>query len=310
MTKLRNNTLRNSISDHLRKLNLPVSDNRECPTSTSSFNDGSHFAIELSSINNLEILNKAISKVNSEGLFVNRVDECRGGFRLPKSEIQEMLSLCNENNIELVMSCGPRAIYDTGGFSKSKNGARLGYRLRGMENLNYALEDIFRSLELGVKSLLIYDEGLLYILNQLRIAGEIPEDVQFKLSVHSGCANPVTAHLYENLGANSINLIPDLDLPMLASIRSSVSCPLDIFSDTAADAGGFIQTYRIPDIIRVCAPIYIKCGAVSQIHQNHLPNDTELSERVKQLVCVMEIIQRSAPELKQRNDESKNITTI
>ena len=287
----------------LAKLGLPEGDDRNCLDSPLTFADGSHFGIELSSINNLRILQRAIGLAASAGIVINRVDECRGIFRLPEQEIREMVELCRENHISLVLSTGPRAFYDNGGFIKSKNGARMGFRLRGMDNLRYALEDITHAVELGARGFLIYDEGLLSLLNDLRTNGDLPGDVTFKLSVHCGCANPASARLYEQLGANSINLIPDLDIHMLSSIRQSVMCPLDVFSDTSSDAGGFIQTYKVPEIIRTCTPVYFKCGASSQVHQTHLPSDLELEERIKQLTCVLETIARFSPKAVQLNNK-------
>ena len=267
--------------------------------SSLTFEDGSHYGIELSSINNLKIFETVLGYARKEKIRINRIDECRGISRLPKEEIRAMVGLCEEESIQLVMSTGPRAIYDNGGFVRSRNGVRMGYRLRGMDNIRYALDDIFLAVELGVRAFLIYDEGFLDVLNQLRADGVLPQDTRFKLSVHCGCANPASARLLERLGADSINVVPDLETVMLSSIRQSVKCPLDIFSDTASEAGGLILTHRVPSIIRACAPVYIKCGAVSQISQNHLPGEGELIERVKQLVCVMEMIERSEFQLKQ-----------
>ncbi|MBA3030258.1 MAG: peptidase [Desulfobacteraceae bacterium] len=283
----------------LETISLPGRDNYGLPSSQLSFPDGGAFGIELSSINNLKILETVLTLTDAAGVRVNRVDECRGIFRLPEKEISEMVVLCRERNIAPVFSIGPRAVYDTGGFVRAKNGVRVGYRLRGMDNVMYALDDVIKGVELGVRDFLVYDEGLLSVISKLRNKGELPGDIRLKLSVHSGCANPAAAALFSEVGADSINLVPDLELPMLSAVRQAVSCTLDIFSDTAADAGGMIRTPQIPEIIRLCAPVYLKCGAVSQGHQNHLPSQNEIEERVRQMVCVLETISRYAPELRQ-----------
>lgn len=283
----------------LEKLGFSGRDAYDLPSSQLRFPDGAAFGIELSSINNLKTLETALSLADSYNVRVNRVDECRGIFRLPDREISNMVALCSERKISPVFSIGARAIYDTGGFVRSKNGFRVGYRLRGMDNVKYALDDVIRGVELGIRDFLIYDEGLLSVIASLRERGELPREVRLKLSVHSGCSNPTSAALFAGVGADSINLIPDLELPMLSAVRQAVTCTLDVFSDTAADAGGMIRTPEIPDIIRLCAPVYLKCGAVSQGSQNHLPTPTEVEERVKQMVCVVETIKRFAPELEQ-----------
>ena len=164
--------------------------------------------------------------------------------------------------------------------------------MRGMEQVVRAVECVRRAVDLGVRGFLVYDIGLLTLLNQLRTAGELPANSVFKVSVHMGCANPLSARVYEDLGANTINPVPDLDLGMLSAMRATVSCPLDLFSDTAAEAGGFLRTDDVPEFVRVASPIYLKCGAISQVQQNHLPSADELRERVRQTACVVETLER------------------
>lgn len=280
-------------------LGLPTRSDRGIADSEKTFDDGSHYAIELSSVNNLSILDRVIAISSEEGIRINRVDECRGISRLPQAEIKDMLGLCAEHDISLVLSSGPRAIYDTGGFVRSTNGSRMGYRLRGMDNLRYALDEIFYACDLGVRNFLIYDEGLLAVIDRLRLVGDLPKDITLKLSVHCGCSNPAAAQVYEKLGADSINVVPDLDLSMLSEIRQSIQCPIDIFTDTAQEAGGFLLTHRVPDIIRYSAPVYLKVGAISQPQQNYLPTEIEIAERMKQLSCVVEVINRKCRTAKQ-----------
>ncbi len=271
---------------------LPAGDRRPLPASAGTFAGGGKFGIELASINNAAILRSALALAKEYSIRVNRCDECRGIVRLPNADIKEMVRVCAGEAIGLVLSIGPRAIYDTGGFVRSSNGRRVGYRLRGMESVVNAIDDVRRAVDLGVRGFLVYDEGLLMLLEKLRKAGELPASTIFKVSVHMGCSNPLSAKVYEGLGADTINPVPDLDLDMLSSMRAAVSCPLDLFSDTAEEAGGFIRTHDVPELVRVASPVYIKCGAISQPRQNHLPSDTELRERVRQATCVVEMLAR------------------
>ena len=278
--------------DFLSQQQLPSGDGRDLPNSQSSFAGGGKFGIELSSINNASILRTSLALAKEYSVRVNRCDECRGIVRLPDADIREMVRICHGEAIGLVLSVGPRAIYDTGGFVRSGNGKRVGYRLRGMENVIAAVEDVRRAAELGVRGFLVFDEGLLMLLHKLRQAGELPASTVLKVSVHMGCSNPLSARVYQELGADTINPVPDLDLAMLSSMRAAVSCPLDLFSDTAEEAGGFLRTHELPEFVRVAAPIYIKCGAISQPRQNHLPSETELRERIRQAACVVEMLAR------------------
>jgi len=283
--------------DFLSLLELPSGDRGSAhrgalPASASSFAGGGKFGIELASINNATILRSALALAKEHSIRVNRCDECRGIVRLPNADIKEMVRICAGEAIGLVLSIGPRAIYDTGGFVRSNNGKRVGYRLRGMENVIAAVEDVRRAVDLGVRGFLVYDEGLLMLLNKLRQAGELPASTVLKVSVHMGCSNPLSARVYQDLGADTINPVPDLDLEMLSGMRAAVSCPLDLFSDTAEEAGGILRTHEVPEFVRVASPVYIKCGAISQPRQNHLPSDSELRERIRQAACVVEMLAR------------------
>ena len=290
-----------------RALGYPGGDDFALPASQQRFAAGGAYGIEISSVNDFARLRRLLREADAAGLRIDRVDECQGIFRLPDAEILRMVALCAERHVGLVMSVGPRAIYDKGAFAASRNGARIGYRLRGMENVVHALEDVRRASALGVRGFLIYDEGLMDCLGKLRQAGDLPPATVFKMSVHAGCANPASAALLERLGADSINLVPDLELPMLSAVRQATMCPLDLFSDTALDAGGLIRTYDVPEFIRVAAPVYLKCGAISQVHQNHLPSARELSQRVKQLACVTEMIARHAPSAERVGPEERTL---
>lgn len=285
-----------NIQEVLDMLDYPTGDDITCATSKSQFTAGGQYGIEIPSVNNLEILESLICFADQLKIPIDRIVECRGIFRLPDDEIKQMVRVCMKRQIGFIMSVGPRAIYDTGSFAKSKNGARIGYRLRGMKNIVHALQDVRRAVELGVRGFMVYDEGLLHLLKQMREKGELPVSSVFKFSVHACCSNPVSAKLFEGVGADTINPIPDLDIPMLASIRQTVSCPLDVFTDTSSDAGGLLRTYDVPEFIRVASPVYLKCGSVSQQNQNHLPSQAELLERVKQVRCVVEVIERYIPD--------------
>lgn len=286
-------------SHHLTALGYPGVDDASLPGSELRFAGGGHFGMEISSVNNVAILRRVLELADRFDLTVDRVDECRGIFRLPDDEIREMAAICRERRIGLVMSTGPRAIYDTGAFPRSKNGARMGYRLRGARGLAAGVEDVLRAAELGVRGFLVYDEGLLHVLGRMRDEGRLPGGAVLKLSVHAGCANPASARLLEGLGADSLNPVPDLDLADISAIRRAVACPLDLFSDTAGAAGGIVRTYDVPDFIRLAAPVYLKCGSSSQPVQNHLPTARELEERLKQARCVLETIHRSLPDAEQ-----------
>ncbi len=278
--------------EFLSRQGLPTGDRQATAPPDRSFSGGGKFGIELSSVNNAAILRTTLELAKEHSIRVNRCDECRGIGRLPDADIVEMVRICAGEAIGLLLSIGPRAIYDTGGFVRSSNGRRIGYRLRGMESVVRAVEEVRRAADLGVRGFVVYDEGLPTLLSQLRRAGELPASTVFKVSVHLGCSNPLSARLYEDLGADTVNPVPDLDLDMIGAMRAAVTCPLDLFSDTAEEAGGILRTHDVPEFVRLASPVYIKCGAISQPRQNHLPTLAELRERIRQTACVVEMLAR------------------
>ncbi len=220
------------IRKKLEKLNFPSGDLRDLPTSKSVFEDGAHFRIETPSINSIAAMETAINESNRLGVKINRITETYGIFRHTEAEIKEMVALANSADCQLVMSVGPRARYDTSATAASPEGKTISYRLRGQEQVVRAIADIYRGLDLGVRSFLIYDEGLLMALGKMRAANYIDQNVMFKVSAHCGHGNPLSFKLLESLGANSINPVRDLDLAMLAALRQSVDVPLDCHTDT------------------------------------------------------------------------------
>ena len=175
-------------------------------------------------------------------------------------------------------------------------GKRIGYRLRGYDNLVFAIEEVKRAVNLGVRGILLYDEGLLYVLTKMRDDGELPKDLQFKLSAHAGCSNPASAKLFESIGLNSLNPVRDLQIPMLASLRDAIDIPIDVHTENPKSTGGFIRHYEVPQMIKIASPIYLKTGG--SIAKTHSWNttDSEAKSRAKQVALVRDLIERYYPE--------------
>lgn len=172
----------------------------------------------------------------------------------------------------------------------------MGYRLRGQEQIVRAVEDVKRAAVLGCRSFLVYDEGCLWLLNQMREAGEIPYDCHFKVSAHTGHGNPCAAKLLESIGADSINPVRDIQLQMLAAMRQAVDCPIDIHTENPKSTGGFIRHYEVPEMIRIAAPIYLKTGgSVAQTHSWDSTVD-DAKKRAKQVALVKRMIDQYYPE--------------
>ena len=172
----------------------------------------------------------------------------------------------------------------------------MGYRLRGQEQIVRAIEDIKRATEIGCRSILLYDEGLLWILNEMRKKEEIPPDTHFKVSAHCGHGNPCSAKLLESLGANTVNLVRDIQLEMYAAVRQAIDIPLDMHTENPASTGGFIRHYEVPEIVRVAAPMYLKTGgSVAKTH-NWDTTDADARKRAKQVALVQRVMDEYYPD--------------
>lgn len=281
---------------YLQKLGLPGEDKRDLPSSKLTFADGANFRIEIPTVNTFEAAQALLQEAKLLGITINRITETYGIFRHTRTEIQDWVNLCQDYGCQLIMSPGPRATYDTSATVQSSQGMRIGYRLRGQEQLIRAIEDVKRGVELGVKGFLIYDEGMLWLVNQMRQDGELPHVLSFKVSAHCGYANPVSVRLMAFLGANSVNPVRDLQLPMIAAIREAVSIPLDCHTDNPPASGGFIRSYEAPEIVRIAAPVYLKTGNSVISSHGQLTSVEDGKQMARQASIIVEMVERYYPE--------------
>jgi hypothetical protein len=284
----------------MKKLGLPEGDAFDMPSSTKRFPDGAAFRIECPTVNSAETVAALLDTATKTGVTINRITETYGMFRHTAAEIKQYCKLCHDYGCELLLSTGPRATYDTGATVLSPQGVRVSYRLRGQEQLIRAIEDIKRGYELGVRGFLVYDEGMLWVANEMRKNGDLPKEIIFKCSAHLGHCNPASLKLLADLGADSINPIRDLQIPMHAAIRQALGdVPLDIHTDNPPGSGGFIRVYEAPEIVRVAAPLHCKTGNSVIGGHGEMTSAAEGKRMAEQATIVVEMINRFQPELKQ-----------
>lgn len=280
----------------LRGLGLPDGDAYDLPTSQKRFPDGAQYRFEVPGIQGPAAMESLLESLDEYGIAIHRVTQTKGIMSLLDSEIERMVSLAREHELQLVLAIGPRATTDTSATAKTEEGKRIGYRLRGQEQIVRAIEEVKRASSLGVRGFLIYDEGCLWILSEARKAGEIPADCHFKMSAHAGISNPCSARLMESIGLDSINPVRDIQLQMLSAMRRAVDVPIDIHTENPASSGGFIRHYEVPEMIRIAAPIYLKTGG--SIAGTHSWDTTveQARQRAKQVALVKRAIDAYYPE--------------
>lgn len=286
----------------LEKMDLPSGDLYVLPDSGKRFPDGAQYRIEIPSVEGPKVLAAVIEEGKARGVPIHRVSQGSGIMMLTDDEIREMARLGRENGMEVSLFVGARAAWDTGAQVVASSGKNLGARLRGMDQVVYATEDVVRACGLGIRSILVADEGQLWLVNEMRKAGELPADLVVKISVQMGAANPIAIRLVEQLGAGTYNPPTDLSLPQLAAIRAVVDLPLDIYVEAPDDFGGFVRFYEVPEMIRAAAPLYVKLGLRNS--PGIYPSGMHLEdlaiklgrERVRRAELVLDLIRRTMPE--------------
>ena len=177
-----------SSQNLLKSIGMPTGDRYTLTSSNKFFSDNTAYRIEVPTINSIEALDKLLNEATKKGISINRVTETRGMFLHTRNELKEWVKLSSAYGCNLFMSIGPRATYDTSATVNTKDGFRIGYRLRGQDQLARGLEEILRGLELGISNFLLYDEGLLYAINKLKIINNLSNEIRCKLSAHCAYA--------------------------------------------------------------------------------------------------------------------------
>ncbi len=273
------------IRQAIGRLGIAERDRHDLPSSDQTFADGAHFRNEISGIG-IGDLEALVDEQKKLKVPIHRVI-MGAGDRMTRSELRAIAQIANENRFEVIMDPGPKSITDIGRHAETSFGRWGGWRVRGADNVAYLIREIVRCREEGIRGFLLFDEGVLMVLNKLRAAGEIPQDVIFKMSYTAGYRNPAGAALLQELGADSFNPVTDLDLAMLAAIRQTVRIPMDIVVFGWDTLGNFSRIHETPEIVRVAAPCYLK---------QELTGDPR--RKVKYCEMIWETIHENQPEIR------------
>lgn len=297
------------VSRRMERVGIPGQDAYELPTSEKRFPDGAHYRMEISGVERVSVLEAVMRESEKREMPIHRViSVVMGATLLDKEELKDFAQLAAESRVEVILTPGPRSSWDTGRQLVTPEGSLSGLRFRGSDQLCHVIADIFRAIELGFRGFLVIDEGLLWLLNELRKRGDIPEDVTFKVSIYAGHASAAGGRVLQMLGAGTFNPLADLSLPQLASIRRAIDIPLDLHIILAESFGGYLRFYDGPEMARVCSPCYYKIepgpacaagpGALYKPWTSPELLATLAREKVKYGQTIHELIRENRPELK------------
>lgn len=266
------------------------------------FPDGAHYRLEIPSTETPRCLEVTFEEAVRFGVPVHRVSQGSGAFMHTDDELDRFASLGAAEGAEISIFARPNSGWGTSAMPRSPEGAVSAGIVRGPAQLVHCIEDIKRTAEHGLRSVLITDIGVLSVFDSMRREGELPEEMQAKISVMLPVGNPAAARVIQDLGANTINLPTDLTLEEMAAIRAVIDIPVDVYVEAPAEVGGFIRYPELPDIIRVAAPVYIKFGISNapDVYPagRHLEATLEdLSrERVRRARLALDVLERAGSE--------------
>jgi hypothetical protein len=228
--------------------------------STGRFTDGADFRIEIPSVEGSEVLQAVLDEADGRGVTVNRVSQGSGAMTLSVAEQREMARIGADRSVEVCLFTGPREEWGIAAMARAEDGGFLHGSVRGLRQLRYAVEDVFRAIECGIRSFLIADLGLLDVLVRTQREGNIPADVVWKGSVLCAPSNPASLALLERSGASTVNLPTDMSVHELAEMRAVSGVALDLYVESPDAMGGVVRGEQLADLIRITRPLYAKFG--------------------------------------------------
>ena len=248
------------IQTLLQELGLPTSDRHDLPTSPHTVPDGAHYRVEIPSVEGPAALRAVIETAQAYHIPLQRVSQGSGIMLLTDAEIKEMAALGRQHGMEVCLFVGPRAPWEGTGQALTPDGKIFGWRHTGMDQLLYAFRDVERAVSLGLRSVLVADEGLLWLIHQARQRKLLPADLVVKASALMGVANPLGIKLLVEQGLNTVNVASDISLARLAALRQVIAIPIDLYIESPDGLGGFTRYHELAELVRVGAPIYLKFG--------------------------------------------------
>ncbi len=281
--------------------------------SQARFPDGAHFRIEIPSVEGPQVLKAVVAAADQHGVTVNRVSQGSGAMLLSAAELTEMARIGAATGIEVSLFVGPREEWDIGRAASSPDGQGLSGQLRGTRQLRYAVDDILRAAEVGIRGFLIADTGLLRLVSTMQAAGQLPASIVWKVSAVLAPSNPLSFRYLEELGGSTINVPADLTLGQLAEMRAVSGLPIDLYVETPDAMGGVVRGHEAAELIRASAPMYVKFGLRNSrpLYPSgaHLVADAAAiaTEKVHRAAVALEWIARSGIELVQSAAGAKGL---
>jgi len=281
--------------------------------SAARFPDGAQLRVEIPSVENPTAMAAVIAAADAHAITVHRVSQGSGAMLLSEGELREMSVMGADRGIEVNLFIGPREEFGVGGSVRSLEGRALSGHLRGLHQLRYAVEDVLRAVQCGIRGFLIADPGLMELLAAMIYRGELPSDLVFKSSAVLAPSNPVSFRQLAQLGMTTINVPSDVTLEEIAEIRALDATPIDLYMEAPDSLGGMVRGHELCEIVLVAAPLYAKYGlrnaravypAGHQVMSDVVEN---VREKVRRAAISLEWLARSGEEIAVSEPGAKGI---
>lgn len=285
--------------DHLNRL---ASAAAAAAPSSHHFPDNGDYRVEIPSVEGPDAFAAVIARADDLGVPLHRISQGSGITLLRDDDLAGYVELGAARAIEVCLFVGPRAPWNSSALSLAPDGKQLGWRHTTVATLRAAYDDVVRATELGIRSVLVADEGLAALIAEGRADGELPADLIVKASAVMGLANPVGCRLLTDLGVDTLNIGGDTPIGELAAFRAELATILDLYVEGPDGLGGFLRYHDIGEIVRVAAPVHLKFGLRNA--PNIYPSGDHLEaaavssgrERVRRAAIGLEHLARQRPD--------------
>ena len=227
---------RSATRRFLASIGLPDHDLGELPDSGKRFPDGAHYRVEIPSTEGPLALEAVLDEAERRGVPVVRVSQGSGVFMHTDEELDEMARLGAKAGVEVSLFARPNAGWDISAMARAPVGPLVAPAARGIEQLVAVLDDARRAARHGFRSVLLQDIGALSMFAAMRGAGELPADMQAKVSVQLPVANPATA------GSTALSSAP----PSQRGLWSPLARPRRSSSSSLESSSGRVATTSLP----------------------------------------------------------------
>jgi hypothetical protein len=174
------------IQEFMEKMGIPGRDLWDLPTSTKTFPDGANYRMEIAGVERATTMEAMIQEARRRGITIHRAIATVGGS-----------TYCDFDELKAVAQMG----WDAGSKeATTQEGMTQGARLRRSDNISYWIADMMRNIQAGLRGFLVYDEGVLSIVDKMRKDRFILGETIFKFSVFGGYCSAAGARVIENLG--------------------------------------------------------------------------------------------------------------